>query len=486
MTIASEVNKSGPYYGNGVTTAFPFDFKIDDEAHIRVVASTAGAETDLTLSVDYTVAGVGDASGGSVVLSSPPLITTAITLVRNVPFTQEMDLQNQGAFYANDVERAFDLAAARDQQLAEQISRAVVVPVSSPINPATLVLDLLTGSTEVLAAAAQVAEDRIAADASAAMLAALGLFGPPQGRLSLVSGVPVSESDVTGVTAVYYVPSTGYYVPVFDGSAMIPRSIGAQLALPLDANPAHTNYHAANLNYDAFVFRDGSTTRLGSTYWTLGGGSDTVRGAGAGGCQLELLNGVLVNKNELILRFGTGALDLVTVPARRATYVGSFRPTANGQASDTAAKRLVFNAFNQLIRPMRAFDPAASWDYSTPVWRQANGKASNQLEFLLGLAGVSVDADASSLASYSTSTGVNVQMGIGLDSTVVPAQDSTTGWMNTPSVTNQMTAKYRGCPGLGRHTLTWLERGPGTGTMTWFGTSGDGIVRQGIIGGVLA
>lgn len=130
MTIASETNKSGPYFGNGVTTTFPFDFKIDNAAHIRVVAMTGAAEVDLALSTDYTVTGVGG-SGGSVILTSPPLASTAITLVRSVPFTQEMDLQNQGAFFAEAIETGFDLSVARDQQLAEELSRTVRVPISS-------------------------------------------------------------------------------------------------------------------------------------------------------------------------------------------------------------------------------------------------------------------------------------------------------------------------------------------------------------------
>lgn len=333
---------------------------------------------------------------------------------------------------------------------------------------------------------AGMAQNAAIPDASITPQKISGWGGQPQGRLSLLSGSTVSAADIVGATSVYYVPASGRYVPVFNGSVILARDIGAQLVLPLDADSSHTNFHAVGLNYDAFVFADGATTRLGSTYWNIGGGSDTARGTGAASCELELFNGMLVNKNEVILRFGVGALDLVTVPARRATYVGSFRPTANGQVSDAASRRLVFNAFNQLLRPMRAFDPTATWTYSTAAYRQAKANTGNQLEFLLGLAGISVEARASSLASYSDPTGVNAQVAIGLDSTTAPAADSLTGWVNTASIANQATAFYSGSPGLGRHTLTWLERGPGTGTMTWFGTSGDGIVRQGIIGGVLA
>jgi hypothetical protein len=51
--------------------------------------------------------------------------------LRKVPFTQETDLENQGAYYAETVEAAFDLAAMRDQQLSERVGRAVVIPPSA-------------------------------------------------------------------------------------------------------------------------------------------------------------------------------------------------------------------------------------------------------------------------------------------------------------------------------------------------------------------
>lgn len=162
MTIASETNKSGPYFGNGVTTSFDYDFKIFDEAHIRVVQAIDGVETDLTLATDYTVTGVGDSAGGAVIIPGAPDTGTAITLVRAVPFTQELDLQNQGAYYAEVVEAAFDRAVARDQQLAEELGRTVKVPVSTdPTDLETLiagVVDLL-GIVDDVATVAGIADD---------------------------------------------------------------------------------------------------------------------------------------------------------------------------------------------------------------------------------------------------------------------------------------------------------------------------------------
>lgn len=129
MTVPSETNRSGPYNGNGSTTDFAYGFRIVDEDHLRVILTSAlGVEATLTIDTDYTVSDVGEAAGGEVTLTDAPATGETITILRNVPFVQETDLENQGAYYAETVEDAFDLAAMRDQQLAEEVARAVKVP----------------------------------------------------------------------------------------------------------------------------------------------------------------------------------------------------------------------------------------------------------------------------------------------------------------------------------------------------------------------
>lgn len=131
MTVASEVNRSGPYIGNGVTTIFNYGFKIISEDHLLVIrADSAGNETTLVIDTDYIVSDVGNDSGGAVALLVAPAAGQTITILRNVPIVQETDLENQGAYYAETIEAALDLAAMRDQQLAEKLSRAVLVPAS--------------------------------------------------------------------------------------------------------------------------------------------------------------------------------------------------------------------------------------------------------------------------------------------------------------------------------------------------------------------
>ncbi|MBS1183768.1 MAG: Tail Collar domain protein [Proteobacteria bacterium] len=147
MTIASEANRSGPYACNGVTTHFPYQFRIYDEAHIRVILTGSdGTETTLALGSDYAVSGVGDSGGGAVETAAAYAAGYRVTLILNVPFTQDTDLENQGAYFAETIERAIDLQTQMSLQLKEQVARAVVLPVTSSVS-----VDRLTSSVLALA-----------------------------------------------------------------------------------------------------------------------------------------------------------------------------------------------------------------------------------------------------------------------------------------------------------------------------------------------
>src|SRR5262249_30593766 len=56
---------------------------------------------------------------------------------------------------------------------------------------------------------------------------------PPQGRLTLVTNVPVMTSDQIGAGTIYYTPYNGLLVPIFNGTTMVPTSIVSQLSIGL-------------------------------------------------------------------------------------------------------------------------------------------------------------------------------------------------------------------------------------------------------------
>lgn len=313
--------------------------------------------------------------------------------------------------------------------------------------------------------------------------AAIGIVIPPQGRCTLTTGVAVTTSDVAGATSIYYTPAGGDQISIYNGSLFVPTTF-TELTLALDLTSGHTGYHQSGKNFDLFVVNDSGTVRLGTgPAWS----SDTARGTGAGTTELELFNGVWVNKNSMTLRFGSASGNTVIVAARQGTLVGSARMTADGQTEDSKVKRFLFNAYNQTSRPLQRNITTVSWSYSTNSFRQVNADTANQIDVLLGLAGVMVDICALSVAGSSTATKRTVVVGIGLDSSTVNSETlGTFLQVDNAAIGYSCFAWYKGNPGLGKHSLIWLEKGAGTDTQTWYGNnSGAGDHNPGLSGSVI-
>ena len=168
MTVASNVNKSGPYEGDGANTSFTYGFKIFDKSELRVVHTDAdGVETDLVVDVDYTVNNVGSAPPGNTIdypVSGSPLPSGEyLTIVRDMLFTQAVDLENQGGYYPEVVEKMVDRNVMRLQQLKEAVDRAVKVDVSSDTDPDDLIDNLEASEAAAVASAAAAAASAAAA-----------------------------------------------------------------------------------------------------------------------------------------------------------------------------------------------------------------------------------------------------------------------------------------------------------------------------------
>jgi len=97
--------------------------------HLKLVRTIGTGEETIPPTL-YSVTISPDAQGGTVIFATAPSMGEHITILRKVPFHQELDLENQGPFYAEDIESALDLAAMRDQELREELNRTVKVPAS--------------------------------------------------------------------------------------------------------------------------------------------------------------------------------------------------------------------------------------------------------------------------------------------------------------------------------------------------------------------
>ena len=128
MTVSTEVDHN-EYTGNGVTTTFPYTFRIFQKSDLVVqVVDLDENLTVLALDTDYTVTGAGGYTGGNVILSTALTNGYQISISRELPVTQETDLRNQGKFFAEVHEDAFDKLTMLIQQVRSWFSLALRKP----------------------------------------------------------------------------------------------------------------------------------------------------------------------------------------------------------------------------------------------------------------------------------------------------------------------------------------------------------------------
>lgn len=269
---------------------------------------------------------------------------------------------------------------------------------------------------------------------------------PAQARCSLTTAVPVTTADVTAATTVYYTPYLGNTVALYTGSVWRFHALSElSIAVP----------NVANQMYDLFIdFNDG-TPVLSTTAWT----NDTTRATA-----LVKQDGIFVKTGDTQMR-----------------YACSFRTTAvSGQTEDSFAKRLLWNYYNRVDRQMRVLEATDSWNYSVLTWRQARATATNQIEFIVGVAEVSLQASVTALASNSTG-GLNVYAGIGLDSTTAPTTGNiglTRRIDGNGGSPQPLTTTLQVYPAVGYHYAAWLEASEATLTTTFYGDNGAATFNQ--------
>lgn len=282
------------------------------------------------------------------------------------------------------------------------------------------------------------------------------------GRLTLTTALPVTISDVTAATSVFFTPFQGNRVATYNGFFWnINTFTEKTLAVPASTSQM----------YDIFIV-DG-TLALEALAWT----NDTTRATA-----LTTQDGVLVKTGDATRR-----------------YLGSFRTTgSSGQTEDSIAKRYVWNYYNRSIRHMRSVDTTNTWSYNTASYRQANAAAANQLDFVCGVSENPVFANVMGqiqVAFGATSSGMTLGgTGIGVGVNVTnsnSAQIMSFGGYNinatTPagSFNQSIRAEYTAFPAVGRTFLAWIEIGDGATTTTWYGDNGGTVGQSGISGQII-
>ena len=139
MTVSATHTKN-LYLADGITRNWPYTFSLNHEDHVSIFVSSPEGQVDqihsgyrvdmLKKVICYPVAG------------SPLVTGWKIALLRKTPLVQEMDLVNNGGFFPETIEKAFDRAVLVEQEFREEMDRSVRVP-ETEANPTDFVNDLL-------------------------------------------------------------------------------------------------------------------------------------------------------------------------------------------------------------------------------------------------------------------------------------------------------------------------------------------------------
>ncbi len=298
MTISNSNNKK-VYTGSG-TSVFAYDFEIDASSEILVQQVTISDATTVTLTetTDYTVSGVGNASGGDVTLTAgsfPSGLSSLYKLVltRNIPFTQTTDYVANDPFPAETHERVADRLTMMVQQMKADIDRAVLQPVDQTttvtIPPASA--NMVIGWNAAATALENKSTDAAAAAAASATAAASSASSAATSETNASTSATAAATSATAAAA----------------SATAAANSAASIVLPtLTGSSDAKKKIIANSDGDGYELADGETLQDidGDTKIQVEEGSDddTIRFDTAGvqrvvidSTGLSLASGIPVN-----------------------------------------------------------------------------------------------------------------------------------------------------------------------------------------------
>lgn len=272
------------------------------------------------------------------------------------------------------------------------------------------------------------------------------------GRLTLTSGTPITTSDVTSATTVYFTPFNSNKLSLYNGSRWVLISFTEKSV----SVPATTT-----TPFDIFGYDNSGTLALEAVNWT----NDTTRATA-----ITLQNGVYVKSGTATKR-----------------YLGTARTTSvSGRTEDSLSKRYLWNMCNRQPRPLRALSTTDSWSYTTATWRAANNDTTvgvTRLEYVAGLAYEPLSVEVSVPYNYNATAG-DAAVGIGINSTSANSANYYGGYAST--YYSQANAIYSSFPTVGYSYAQWLEISVAAGTTNWYTNSqSGGTQRQGGMLGVI-
>ena len=201
------------YLGDGTTTSFPFNFKYSAGDDVKVAIYEVATDTTTVLERDYFVdtnANIvkypGYPPGEEPALSDQPEPLPSgykLVIYRETPITQEVDLGSK--YPLSTLEKMDDKAILICQELAEKMTRTLVVEQGSELTPRQLVEELRenTALAVASASAASISENNAGNSATAAYNSAVDAAGSKDRAEDILADIEAAAETVGGVATVY-------------------------------------------------------------------------------------------------------------------------------------------------------------------------------------------------------------------------------------------------------------------------------------------
>lgn len=368
-------------------------------------------------------------------------------------------------------------------------------------------------------------------------------------RLTLTSGKPITDADVTGAGTIYYTPFRHNRWQGWDGSgwrrfdtAEISLSLSGLIPLGVVSNvfiydnagtatlelghwlnttvtitiasPGVVSWTAHGLsNGDAVVFSTSGALPTGFTagtkYYVVNKNTNDFQlAATRGGTAINTTGSQSGTHTAYVVLIGpTSAAnqntmmnvttqDGVVVKSGDATRrrVGVIKASVANQTEDSGGfahqsggKRFVWNEYNEMLRPFGVIETTNSWTYTSATLQQVNAAAGNKIDYVCGRMATYVEV-YTQVSSQNSLGAITTSSGIGIER-ITTCDSQVKGGIvsNGTQVYSVIQSMYRGYPGLGHGTLYWVEGQDGaSGTSTFWGDNGNTAMQSGVSGMVAA
>lgn len=173
MTIPSYDNRRS-FAGDGTTTVFAFPPPFTTNTDLVVaVKDASGNYTTKILGTDYTVTGAGNPAGGNVTVPASVASGSTLIVLRKVPPTQNMNLEDGGPQPSKTVNGAHDRRAMVEQYLLDMLTRSLT---KGELDDGTGPFN--AGGSQVIGAADATRGDGLVTFSQLAIAIGTGVIGP--------------------------------------------------------------------------------------------------------------------------------------------------------------------------------------------------------------------------------------------------------------------------------------------------------------------